>query len=80
MNEVAADGIAALHAAAQQGNLETLARLLEAGAHRGVRDKYGRRADQVRWVLSEHFQTHTYSCIRGKIVETARTLPLFVSP
>jgi len=47
VNEVAVDGVAALHAAAQQGNLETLARLLEAGAHRGVRDKYGRRADQV---------------------------------
>jgi ankyrin repeat protein len=47
VNEVAADGLAALHAAAQHGNLHTVARLIAAGAHRGVRDKYGRRADQV---------------------------------
>ena len=47
VNDVADDGFAAIHAAAGQGNLHTLGRLIRAGAHRGVRDKYGRRADQV---------------------------------
>ena len=47
VNEVAADGFAAIHAAAGQGNLGTVERLIRGGAHRGVRDRYGRRADQV---------------------------------
>jgi len=39
VNVVADDGFAALHAAAGQGNLHTVQRLIRAGAHRGVRDR-----------------------------------------
>ena len=48
LNLVAADGRAALHAAAAEGNLATVARLLAAGARKGVRDRHGRRASEVK--------------------------------
>jgi len=47
VNLVDDGGYAALHAAATQGNLNTIKRLIKAGAHKGIRDRYGRRPDQV---------------------------------